>query len=188
MRESIDQFNQRAINVIGALVLRGIEHKRYFIASEIAYYPIEIYTEVETGSSSLIYWAHYPTDPGSLELLRLRDLFLDLASQWRKERNPLSSNAWNNVLNPAYVSIIGMGLDAVPFILRELRYELEIGEPDDWFVALWAITHENPVSIESRGNVKEMSKAWLEWGLQQGYFDDEMLGAGVPEFGEVGRT
>ena len=188
MREFIDQFNQRTINVIGALVLRGIEHKRYSIASNIGYYPIEISTEVETGSSSLIYWAHYPTDPGSLELLRLRDLFLDLASQWRKERNPLSSNAWNSVLNPAYVRIIGMGWDAVPFILRELQYELQIGEPGDWFVALWAITRENPVPTESRGNVKEMAKAWIEWGLQQGFFGGEGLGAGVPEFGQVGRA
>jgi hypothetical protein len=185
MREFIDQFNQRTINVIGALVLRGIEHKRYVIASNIEYYPIEICSEAETGSS-LIYLVDYPTAP--LELLRLSDLFWSLVSQWRKERNQLSSNAWNNVLNPAYLRIIGMGLDAVPFILRELRYELEIGEPDDWFVALWAITHENPVSIESRGNIKEMSKAWLEWGLHQGYLGDEILGGGVPEFGDVGRA
>ena len=79
MRESIDQFNHRTINVIGALVLRGIEQKHYYVASD-NYYAIEMPTEVETGSS-LVYWAHYPTDPGSLELLRLQTVFDDLISQ-----------------------------------------------------------------------------------------------------------
>jgi hypothetical protein len=72
-------------------------------------------------------------------------LFKDLAAQWQQQRNPLSSNAWDNVLNPGYQRIIGMGTDAVPFILRKLQDELKKGEPDDWFIALWA--------MESRGNI-----------------------------------
>jgi hypothetical protein len=104
-------------------------------------------------------------------------LFKDLAAQWRRERIPLSSNAWDNVLNPGYQRIIGMGTDAVPFILRELQHELTQGEPDDWFIALWAITGENPVPVESRGKLREMAKAWLNWGSRQGYLDGEELGA-----------
>ncbi|HEX3497138.1 MAG TPA: hypothetical protein VHT02_08200 [Methylocella sp.] len=149
---------------------------------------MEIYSISEIGGFWSFSVKTYPSDPGAVAFSHLRDLFKELASQWRNERNPLSSNAWDNVRNPAYLRIIGMGWDAVPFILRELQYELKIGEPDDWFVALWAITRENPVLIESRGNVKEMANAWLEWGSQQGYFGGDALGVGVPEFGRVGRT
>jgi hypothetical protein len=115
-------------------------------------------------------------------------LFQDLTAQWRQQRNPLSSNAWDNVLNPGYQRIIGMGTDAVPFILRELQDELKIGEPDDWFIALWAITGENPVPLENRGKLREMAKTWLEWGSRQGYLDGEELGAGISTTGQMGRT
>jgi hypothetical protein len=188
MRYVGDPLSRHASHAIGALVLRAVEERRYEIIPVGDQPQMEIYSARGIGVSWSVSVKAYPSDPVAAEFLRLRELFEKLASQWRKERNPLSSNAWNNVLNPAYVRIIGMGWDAVPFILRELQHELEIGEPDDWFVALWAITHETTVSIESRGNVKEMAKAWIEWGSRQGYFYDETLGAGVPEFGQVGRA
>ena len=50
------------------------------------------------------------------------------------------------------------GLPAVPLILAELRREL-----DHWFWALRAITGEDPVPAERRGNMKEMVEIWLEW-------------------------
>lgn len=81
-----------------------------------------------------------------------------------------------------------MGTGAVPLILTELRQELEIGEPDDWFVALWAITGENPVPIESQGKGREMAEAWIEWGVRQGYLDGEELGVRIPVPGHLGRT
>lgn len=120
-------------------------------------------------------------DPTVVKFLVRRKLFENLASQWRKERNPLSSNAWDNLLSPAYYRITGMGPGVVPFILEELRRELKMGEPDDWFVALWAITGENPVLEESRGRLREMAKAWLQWGSQHGYIDGEELGTRLPE-------
>ena len=79
-----------------------------------------------------------------------------------------------------------MGEKAVPFILVELQRELAIGEPDDWFVALWAITGENPVPLESRGNLKEMAKAWLEWGYRVGYADVEGMGVRISSFRRLG--
>jgi hypothetical protein len=114
--------------------------------------------------------------------------FQMLTEQWRAKRNPLSSSAWDNVLNPAYQRIVGMGITAVPFILYELRRELKKGEPDEWFVALWAITGENPVAVENRGRTREMAEAWLEWGSRQGYLHGEELGAAFSEFGPVGRV
>jgi hypothetical protein len=94
--------------------------------------------------------------------------FNELVQRWRRARNSLSSSAWDNVRLPEYQQIIGMGPAAIPLILAELRDELKKGEPDDWFIALWAITQgENPVPEESRGNLKEMAKAWLDWGSRQ---------------------
>ena len=187
MRRPGEAFKQQVAPVLGALVLRAVEERRYDITHDGEHPQMEIYP-VEGGISWGVSVASYPSDPFAAEFLHRRTLFKDLASQWRKERNPLSSNAWDNVLNPAYQRIIGMGADAMPFILMELRHELEKGEPDDWFMALWAITGANPVPVESRGKGREMAKAWLKWGSQQGYLDGEELGACIPEFGQVGRT
>ena len=51
-----------------------------------------------------------------------------------------------------------------PLILAELNHE-----PDDWFWALHAITGASPVPAEIRGNVRQMTDAWLQWGVSQGY-------------------
>lgn len=69
------------------------------------------------------------------------------------------------VLRP-YQHIIGMGWDAVPFLLVEMARE-----PDQWFWALEAITEENPVPQESRGRVREATEAWLAWGRERGLID-----------------
>jgi hypothetical protein len=96
--------------------------------------------------------------------------FDELAADWKRDtRRRLSSSAWDMAMNPKYVAIIGMGLSAVPLILKQLRSELEAGQPDHWFVALWAITQENPVPESSRGKIKEMAKAWLAWGEREGF-------------------
>jgi hypothetical protein len=49
-------------------------------------------------------------------------------------------------------------------ILEELRRE-----PDHWFWALEAITLANPVPPEAGGKVEEMARAWIEWGIREGY-------------------
>ncbi|WP_335148338.1 hypothetical protein [Nostoc sp.] len=51
----------------------------------------------------------------------------------------------------------------IPLLLREL--EKKSGH---WFWALKSISREDPVPPESRGKIKEMTKAWLEWGKQRG--------------------
>ena len=93
--------------------------------------------------------------------------FNTLASAW-KSRKKTQSFTGAMVADPNYLRIIGMGEVAVPFILRQLEIELNSGEPDHWFAALWAITGENPIPAESQGNVHDMARAWLEWGERRG--------------------
>jgi hypothetical protein len=69
-------------------------------------------------------------------------LFQELANQWRRETAHLSL-AIKKVTHPAYQRIIGLGLDAVPLILRELQRR-----SGHWFWALKAITGEDPAQPE----------------------------------------
>jgi len=89
--------------------------------------------------------------------------FHALAAEWRAARGHSSSvNSWAKL--PAYRAIIDLGPEVIPLLLRELQ-----ATPDHWFWALKELTGENPVTPESRGNVAEMAKCWLDWGKQKGY-------------------
>jgi hypothetical protein len=186
MRHIVEPIRQQTDNVVCALVLRAVEQRRYEIVSAGEQMEFEADSGSERGPSISASAVPYPSDPFMPDWLIYRDLFQELTAQWRKGRNSLSSSAWDHVQNPAYQRIIGMGQTVVPFILHELKCELREGEPDDWFVALWAITGENPVPPESRGNMKEMAKAWLEWGSRLGYVNGEVVGGQVPAFGRLG--
>lgn len=83
--------------------------------------------------------------------------------QWTRETKYFSS-VEKIAMHPAYQRIIGMGMDAVPFILQELSRE-----PKQWFWALKAITNVDPVPVEDRGRVKRMAKAWVKWGQEKGF-------------------
>jgi hypothetical protein len=91
------------------------------------------------------------------------DAFRALAERWRRERGPTSSPS-EMVMKPAYLRIVGLGKPAVPLLLRELRER-----PDHWFVALAAITGEDPVAPEHRGDLRKMADDWLIWGRQHAY-------------------
>lgn len=88
------------------------------------------------------------------------DKFKQLVTTWRTEQDPFSSII--NFDNPAYQTIIEMGVVAVPLILRELQQE-----PDYWFYALQKITKENPVPTDQEGNLDRMTEAWLTWGKKE---------------------
>lgn len=92
--------------------------------------------------------------------------FADLTKEWRNGRGAQSTVAQIALL-PAYQGIIGIGPEAIPLILTQLKSEGDA--PDHWFWALAAITRENPVPPESRGKVREMAKAWLDWGEKKGH-------------------
>jgi len=83
--------------------------------------------------------------------------FQKLAATWKSAVRFLSDTD-EMCSHPAYQEIIGMGAAALPFIFLELERE-----PDNWFWALKAITGEDPVPEEHRGNVELMAKDWLLW-------------------------
>jgi hypothetical protein len=92
----------------------------------------------------------------------IEDRFQHLAEQWKKQARGLSDPAEMAMLR-SYQSIIGMGTEALPLILDELRRA-----PAQWFWALEAITGENPVPPQAKDNLPEMARAWLEWGQKRG--------------------
>ncbi len=92
----------------------------------------------------------------------LRARFKVLGEQWRQATAFMSSLS-DMVTHPTYQQIIGMGGEAVPLLLEELKRQ-----PDHWFWALKAITGEDPVSEAIRGNVDAMREAWLAWGREHG--------------------
>ncbi|NER36484.1 MAG: hypothetical protein F6J93_21285 [Oscillatoria sp. SIO1A7] len=104
--------------------------------------------------------ADYPQSDSLPQEADLEKTFLELAEQWRYDTEMLSSITKKSN-HPAYKKIISMGQAVVPLILREFeRY------PDHWFVALVAITGENPVSRED--NFKQAVEVWLQWGRDKG--------------------
>ena len=92
-----------------------------------------------------------------------RETFERLADEWERDR-PRGADVAQMTQHPAYQRIIAMGEPAVPWLLQRLAEK-----PNHWFVALNAITGAKPVPPESRGRIKEMAQAWLDWGRQNGY-------------------
>ena len=96
---------------------------------------------------------------------RLQHQFETLRDEWKSQSEFLSSTTEMALLWP-YQSIIGMGTDVVPLILRELA-RTTIG-----FWALRAITKADPVPAIDRGHIPAMAAAWLRWGKEHGLIDE----------------
>ena len=92
-----------------------------------------------------------------------RERFEALAERWWEETVFLSNTARINA-HPALLEIISMGEPMVPLILERMR---DLG--GHWFEALQQITGASPVPPESRGRIREMTQAWLDWGERNGY-------------------
>lgn len=92
----------------------------------------------------------------------LADRFHSLVKTWCEECAHLSS-VREMVLHPAYQQIVGMGPNALPFIFARLEHE-----PEHLFWALRAITGEDPVPPEHRGNINRMTQEWLRWAEKSG--------------------
>jgi hypothetical protein len=89
------------------------------------------------------------------------EVFEQLAAQWKEEITYLS--ALDEICgNINYLKIIGLGPIALPLILAELK-----SEPYPWFVALEAISRENPVLPEMAGDFEKMAQRWLAWGAER---------------------
>jgi hypothetical protein len=91
--------------------------------------------------------------------------FETLARTWKSE-TVLKSNMALKAINPAYQQIIGMGKEAIPFILQEFQNK----KFDDWFWALHAIAKDEAPSTDNvAGNIKAMASVWVKWGRANGY-------------------
>jgi hypothetical protein len=106
-----------------------------------------------TGWNSWILLANPLNKISSIELQ-----FNKFANDWKKQ-TAIYSNTLHITRNDNYLDIIGMGKEALPFILKDLEKS-----PDHWFVALKAIAKENPVPKEAYGNIEQMRHYWLQWG------------------------
>ena len=104
----------------------------------------------------------YYSFPASSIRDRGRARFLRLAQKWREETQWLSSTT-QIAMHPTYQAVIGMGPEALPLILDDLR-----GNSGYWYWALKAISSEDPVPPSDRGVIKRMKAAWLRWGEQKG--------------------
>ena len=94
---------------------------------------------------------------------QLEKRFRRLTREWRDETEHLSSMT-QMMMHPKYQSIIGLGPEVVPLLLRELKEA-----PDYWFWALRAITEEDPTNPEDAGNLQKMTDAWLQWAEEKGF-------------------
>lgn len=129
--------------------------------------PVDLYVPTPSRETSDVIPSAGQT-PGALpdELDReiaLAFEFDRLVEQWRSE-TAFYGTIMEICTHRAYQRIIGMGRVAVPFILRELK-----ARPEHWFWALRAITRQDPVPKNARGDLRAMTAAWLTWGAKNGY-------------------
>ncbi len=90
-------------------------------------------------------------------------IFKEHAQIW-KEETKYSSITTRVIEHPSYQAIINMGVQAVPYILKEIQN----GEVDyDWHYALVKLTSEDPV-VAGRDTLAQINNDWLEWGKKKG--------------------
>jgi hypothetical protein len=99
-----------------------------------------------------------PQESVLTEQLFIQLRFQLLAEKWKEESKFLNFIK-DSVQLPNYQAIIAMGKPVLPYIFEDMQQQ-----PQHWFAALKAITGENPVLIEHRGNIQSMTNDWLLWG------------------------
>ena len=99
----------------------------------------------------------------TLDRSRMEHRFAELVSKWRRGTGGLSSPR-AIVRHSAYQQIVQMGEPVLPMIFQELQ---ENG--GWWYPALRALTRQNPVPEEAKGQPPLNRDAWLEWGRRNGY-------------------
>ena len=111
-----------------------------------------------TKHSSIWYHFHYVSRPDSSPQEKL---FTRLSQEWRNQTGHLSSIE-RKAMHPAYQEIIGMGVEGVPYVLRDLK---EHG--GHWF---WALHFMTGLDLSRPNQTREeLQIEWLEWGRNQGY-------------------
>jgi hypothetical protein len=93
----------------------------------------------------------------------LQQIFQKHVEQWKEDTEHYSS-VTKMIMHPSYRRIMGMGPAALPLIFRELEQR-----PDHWFIALNAITGQDPAPAKS--TFDDAVRAWLAWGTRQGFLE-----------------
>jgi hypothetical protein len=92
----------------------------------------------------------------------LEERFREHADKWERETAFLSATPMR-VLHDSYQSILAMGPEIVPVLLRDLQKTRR-----HWFWALRHLTNADPVAEKDRGNADKMIAAWVQWGKREG--------------------
>ena len=72
-----------------------------------------------------------------------------------------SSSIAEKIACPAYLRIVAMGISALPLVIEQMKREGD--DADYWGPALEAITGENPVPEDARGDSVRTAQAWIAW-------------------------
>lgn len=102
----------------------------------------------------------------------IRVRFRELADTWHRETGHLSSPP-QIALHPAYQQIIGMGPEAIPFILEDLEQR-----GGQWYWALIAINGQSPL-MGPMPTAREIKDAWLRWGRQYRLINPQLQFQGI---------
>jgi hypothetical protein len=94
--------------------------------------------------------------PSSLEME-----FNTLARQW-KDETFFQSSLSEICFHPAYQTIMAMGKEALPFILKDLTERI-----DHWFYALKCIARKDVAA--GSVNLEDARQRWLDWGRREKY-------------------
>jgi len=107
------------------------------------------------------YWRieDHETQSHSQRNREVGDLFSLLAQVWINETSILSSLP-AIFMHEAHQQIIGLGPEAIPFLLERLPEE-----PERWLWALQVITRQNPVPDDA--DAESAVAAWLEWARER---------------------
>ena len=77
-----------------------------------------------------------------------------------RQQTEIMSSVNQMRMTSAYREIVGSGQSAVPVLLQELQRQPDVAI----MAALSDLTNANPVPKPIVGSVRQMAKAWLEWG------------------------
>ena len=89
--------------------------------------------------------------------------FNRLKNNWKIETAFISD--YNKIINnPSYLSIIRLGKNIIPLILKELRDNDGL-----WFYALEQLTNKKVALDTINPTYQELKQAWLDWGVKNNY-------------------
>lgn len=123
------------------------------------------FLRVEDGTPGLGQYS-LPIDAVGLSVVSTetpRERFQRLKGEWLRSIGPTDKLSDMYML-PAYQRILRLDRAAIPLLIQELRTA-----PNWWFWALEMITEQNPVSQEHLGNLRLMTKDWLDWADARGF-------------------